>query len=138
MARQLNAGLFRIKFWAELCNNRLVLIATGNGDIGTRVAPTKSGDNDKIMGLRIDRGPKIDKDGIMYRRYYLQINKDAHDPTLKALAAKDPHAVWSYADVRMAEEPAKGVVADENIAKLLIDDKMTKFWIDLSNNMKKI
>ncbi|KAG6147343.1 hypothetical protein E4U34_007377, partial [Claviceps purpurea] len=49
-----------------------------------------------------------------YRRYHLQPNRGANDPTLKALASKDPHAVLSYADIPLVEAPAEGDV-DEGI-----------------------
>ncbi|KAG6018614.1 hypothetical protein E4U40_008034 [Claviceps sp. LM458 group G5] len=111
----------------------------GNGVFGTRAAPTQSGDNDKRIGTRLDHGHVIEKDGIKYRRYYLQANKDAHDPTLKALAAKNPHAVLSWADVpiAVAGEPVEGPdIADGGVAaKLGKDNQEKNFWSELKKNI---
>ncbi|KAG6177989.1 hypothetical protein E4U36_006800 [Claviceps purpurea] len=60
---------------------------------GMRAAPTPCRDNDRMIGIRPEYGEILFKDGVAARR---------------ALAAKNAHAPWSYADVPLAGEPAKG------------------------------
>ncbi|KAG6309864.1 hypothetical protein E4U44_006300 [Claviceps purpurea] len=139
MARNIELSMGRMAVWFGECDGRMERLLRGNGVFGTRAAPTQSGDNDKRIGTRLDNGQEIEKDGIKYRRYYLQANKDAHDPTLKALAAKNPHAVLSWADVPIAEEPvgeSELVIADGGVAsKLAKDNKAKNFWSELKKNI---
>ncbi|KAG6164248.1 hypothetical protein E4U51_005165 [Claviceps purpurea] len=61
-----------------------------------RAAPTPCRDNDRMIGIRLEYGEllfKDSKDGVAARRYYLRVNKNAHDMTLRALAAKNAHAM---------------------------------------------
>lgn len=51
----------------------------------------------------MDYGENIVKDGKEYRRYKLQTNKGADNETLKQLADKDSHQVWSTADIPVGE-----------------------------------
>lgn len=85
---------------------------SGKGTLGTRVAPTKSRDNDSKFGLRIEYGEVFEKGGKKYRRLHLQANKNAQNPTIKAKAALNPHKVWSHADVQVEDEATDRVAAD--------------------------
>ncbi|KAG6191224.1 hypothetical protein E4U10_004527 [Claviceps purpurea] len=127
MARNIELSMGRMAVWFGECDGQMERLLRGNGVFGTRAAPTQSGDDDKRIGTH----------GIKYRRYYLQANKDAHDPTLKALAAKNPHAVLSWADVPIAEEPVgELVIADGGVAaKLAKDNKAKNFWSELKKNI---
>ena len=58
-------------------------ILDGNGDAGTRAAPTKSGKNDAKIGGRLDFGEIVTKDGKQYRRYNMQANLDADNHTIR-------------------------------------------------------
>ncbi|KAG6131488.1 hypothetical protein E4U12_003655 [Claviceps purpurea] len=90
-----------LRVWIEQNASRLSLdkLVEGEGTLGTRLAPTKSADNDRRIGCRLDFGSKFEQDGRTMRRYQLQINSGAKTPTLKALASEDTHATWSYADI---------------------------------------
>lgn len=79
-------------------------VVSGTGTPGTRAAPTQAGNNDANIGLRLDYGERFKKDGKTYRRVNLQVNKGAENPTLKALANKNSHEVWSHADVLIESE----------------------------------
>ncbi|KAG6270937.1 hypothetical protein E4U47_003285 [Claviceps purpurea] len=50
---------------------------------------------DKKIGVRLDYGQISTKGGKNYQRLELQVNKDAHDPSLNDMAKKDSHKVWS-------------------------------------------
>ena len=78
-------------------------IAEGSGTPGTRAAPAQSGTNDVKIGSRLDNGEKIVKDGKEYKRFKFQINKGAENSTLKQLANKNSHKVWSQADIPIGE-----------------------------------
>ena len=78
-------------------------IAEGEGIPGTRAAPTQLNTNDKKIGSRLDSGEKFIKGGKEYKRYKFQINKGADNSTLKQLANKDSHKVWSQADIPIGE-----------------------------------
>jgi hypothetical protein len=101
-------------------------LARGNGDLGTRAAPARSGNNDKKIGGRLDFGPKIIKNGQEYRKIFFQLNKDADDSTIKKLADKNSHQVWSEADIPIKEQPSNEEAAE------IVDDVFTQ----LDNNMK--
>lgn len=99
-------------------------LASGQGIAGTRAAPSQSGSNDKTIGSRLDNGEKIMKDDKEYRRYKWQINKNAENATLKELANKDSHKVWSEADIP--------VTSDASAAK----DAVEQLFEELKKNMK--
>ncbi|KAG6197677.1 hypothetical protein E4U35_007381 [Claviceps purpurea] len=75
--------------------SRIERIAKAGGTPGTRAAPTRAGDNDKKIGVRLDYGHIFTKHGKNYQRLELSINKDAHDQSLNDMAKKDSHKVWS-------------------------------------------
>ncbi|KAG6182568.1 hypothetical protein E4U27_001731 [Claviceps purpurea] len=88
-----------LRVWTEQNASRLDKLVEGEGTLGTRLAPTKSADNDRRIGCRLDFGSKFEQDGRTMTQYQLQINSGAKKPTLKALASEDTHATWSYADI---------------------------------------
>ncbi|KAG6206268.1 hypothetical protein E4U22_007662 [Claviceps purpurea] len=110
MSRAIKAALGRMNGYvlSPVCPGRRDKILRGNGVFGMRAAPTPCRDNDRMIGIRPEYGEILFKDGVAARRYYLRANKNAHDLTLRALAAKNAHAPWSYADVPLAGELAKG------------------------------
>ena len=70
---------------------------------GSRITPTKSGDNDKTWQLRLDAGEVKDSK----KRIYLQINSKATNQKLKAWAKKNStHENLAYAD-NDVNEPAE-------------------------------
>ncbi len=52
------------------------------------------------------------------RRIKFQINKNAENPTLKAMAAKDSHIVYAETDVDIGQEPT-----EENAKKIFDEVK---------------
>ncbi|PNS21220.1 hypothetical protein CAC42_3558 [Sphaceloma murrayae] len=66
-------------------------IARGAGTAGSRAAPAQAGNNDKKIGVRLDNADTIVKEGKKFKRYKLQVNKGAENPTLKGLADKNSH-----------------------------------------------
>lgn len=90
--------------WVLQSRTRIERVVSGTGTPGTRAAPTQAGSNDAKIGLRLDYGEKFRKDGKTYMRVNLQVNKGAENPTLKALANKNSHEVWSYADILVESE----------------------------------
>ncbi|KAG5955920.1 hypothetical protein E4U56_006959 [Claviceps arundinis] len=77
MASAVDAGVDKIWGWCEQAESRIDKLVAGEGAPGTRLAPSRSGQNDESIGCRIDFGPKFEKDGKTFRRYNLQINKGA-------------------------------------------------------------
>lgn len=98
-------------------------LARGEGTPGTRAAPAQAGNNDKKIGTRLDNAETIDRDGKKFRRYKFQVNKGADNPTLKTLADKNSHEVWSHADMPVEEGDPEEVV--------------NKLFDDLEKNLKK-
>ncbi|KAG6061805.1 hypothetical protein E4U32_002809 [Claviceps aff. humidiphila group G2b] len=121
--------------WMEKVPSRLDRLVEGEGTPGTRLAPTKSGQNDQNIGCRLDFGVKLEKDGQTVRRYNLQINSGAKNPTLKALANKDSHATWSYADIPLEEKPSKESFEEK---KEDTRKKAEQFLQDLKLDIKKL
>ncbi len=99
MGRVMKEQLFKMMDWVFQARSRMEQIVSGTGTPGTRAAPTQAGNNDAKIGLRLDYGETFIRDGKMYRRVNLQVNKNAENPTLKALVKKNSHEVWSHADV---------------------------------------
>jgi hypothetical protein len=123
MSRSLKNSLHSLKNWVFQSESRVQTIARGQGTAGTRAAPTKSGNNDKKIGSRLDHGETFTKDGHQYKRFKFQVNKGAEDKTLKQLADKNSHAVYAEADLRLGQpDPHKAV---ENLFE------------DLEDNLKK-
>lgn len=126
MSSAKRTALRMLKDWVKGSSGRMAKLVKGNGDLGTRAAPTRSGNNDKKIGGRLDFGPKIIKDGQDYQKIYFQLNKDAEDSTIKKLADKNSHQVWSEADIPIKEQPSNEEATE------IIDD----VFKDLDNNMK--
>ena len=61
--------------------------------------------HDAKIGGRLDLGNPVE-DG-KKRRIHFQVNKNAENPTLKAMAAKDSHAVHAATDVDISQEPTE-------------------------------
>ena len=95
-------------------------ISQGNGIAGTRAAPSQSGSNYSTIGSRLDNGEKVLKNGAEYKRYKWQINKNANNPTLRELANKNSHKVWSEADVPINSD---GSSAEADVGQLFEDLK---------------
>ena len=95
MSRAVKDSLRSLKAWVLQSPSRVKKIAEGKGTPGTRAAPTQLSTNDKKIGSRLDNGEKIIKSGKEYKRYKFQINNGADNSTLKQLANKDSHKVWS-------------------------------------------
>ena len=122
MARALKDSLKDLKTWVFQSPSRVKNIAEGKGSPGTRAAPAQAGTNDSKIGSRLDYGEKIVKGGKEYRRYEFQVNKNAENLTLKQLANKDSHKVWSQTDVPIEEGSA--------------DETVEQMFEDLEANMK--
>lgn len=123
MSRALKASLERLQKWVFSSPSRVNTIASGQGDPGTRAAPTKAGNTDKKVGVRLDNGEKFIWEGKEYKRYKLQVNKGAEDGTLKKMADKNSHEIWSQADIPLGEG------SPEDVVKRLFED--------LKANLKK-
>ncbi|EEQ92197.2 hypothetical protein RJZ56_003722 [Blastomyces dermatitidis] len=101
-------------------------LVSGNGTPGERAAPTKSGTNDSKIGSRLDVGALVKKDGKEYRRYYLQLNINAENSTIRKEAQQDSHRTLSFADVEIKQNPTDAET--EAAVESLFDD--------LSNNVE--
>ncbi len=124
-ARRTALGL--LKDWVNQSKSRRLKLIRGNGDVGTRAAPTRSGKNDENIGSRVDFGPIVVKDGNKeHRRFFFQLNKDADNSTIKKLAQKDSHKVWSSADIMVKENPTTEEV----------DESLERFFEELNDNME--
>ncbi len=120
MSRALKSSLQSLKDWVLQSNYRIQKIANGQGTAGTRAAPAQAGNNDKIIGSRLDNGETFKKDGQEFKRYKFHVNKGADDKTLKDLANKDSHKVWAQADIPLGEADTRDVV--EQLFKDLEED----------------
>lgn len=103
MGRVMIEHLNKLQGWVFQSRSQMEKILSGTGTPGTRAAPTQAGNNDANIGLRLDYGEIFNRDGKMYQRVNLQVNKGAENPTLKALG-KNSHEVWSHADVLIQSE----------------------------------
>jgi hypothetical protein len=103
--------------------SRVAKLARGEGTPGTRAAPAQAGNNDKKIGVRLDNADTIVKDGKKFKRYKFQVNKGADNPTLKTLADKNSHEVWSQADMPVDDGDPEEVV--------------NNLFDDLEKNLKK-
>lgn len=56
---------------------------------GTRAAPTRTAVSDSKIGVRLDSAETVEKGGKLYKRYKLQANKNASNPTIKEAAQRD-------------------------------------------------
>ncbi|KAJ9284671.1 hypothetical protein DTO021C3_7701 [Paecilomyces variotii] len=115
MSRAKRESLDALKNWVLGRSSQVTKLASGQGIAGTRAAPSQSGSNDTTIGSRLDNGEKITKDGKEYKRYKWQINKNAENATLKELANKDSHRVWSEADIPVTSDAAAAKEAVEQL-----------------------
>ncbi|KAL9023352.1 MAG: hypothetical protein Q9196_007255, partial [Gyalolechia fulgens] len=113
------ASLAKLKEWVMARPSQVAKVSQGLGTPGTRAAPAQTGVNDTRIGSRLDNAQTIIKeDGKQYKRYELQINKNADDPTLKKMANKDSHKVWAEALVPIGSDQSKA----GEIVEQLFDD----------------
>jgi hypothetical protein len=126
MSSARKASLKSLKEWIGKSKSRALTIAKGQGTPGQRAAPSQTTSNDAKIGSRLDNAELFQKDGKTYKRFKWQLNRNAENSTLKKLAAKNSHKVWSYADVEVNE------IADERQAKDAIDNLFSQ----LERNME--
>jgi hypothetical protein len=110
MSRALKESLKSLKTWVLASPSRVAKLARGEGTPGTRAAPAQAGNNDKKIGVRLDNADTI-------------VKKSADNPTLKTLADKNSHEVWSQADMPVDEGDPEEVV--------------NNLFDDLEKNLKK-
>lgn len=128
MSSAKKASLKALKDWVKTSKARALTIAKGTGTPGQRAAPAQTGKNDAKIGSRLDNGETVKKGDREYRRYKWQLNKNAENSTLKRLAAKDSHKVWSQADVEIKKdanaEEAQSLVDEmfEQLEKNMVDE----------------
>lgn len=84
--------------------------------MGKRVIPAPT--HDKAIGVRIDRGVQVGNK----IKIYLQPNKDAANPTIKALANKNSHQNLAEAWVDVTK-PITNETVDEVMDDLAQDAK---------------
>nr|OQO30196.1 hypothetical protein B0A51_11592 [Rachicladosporium sp. CCFEE 5018] len=123
MSQALKESLKGLKTWVLASPSRVAKLVRGEGTPGTRAAPTQAGNNDQKIGVRLDNADTIVKDGKRFKRYKFQVNKGADNPTLKTLADKNSHEVWSQADMPVDEGDPEEVVNNR--------------FDDLEKNLKK-
>jgi hypothetical protein len=87
---------------------------------GTRAQPAKTGKNDAAVGSRLDFGPTTTKNKDTVRKFNFQLNKDASNSSVKKLAAKDSHKVWSTAEITTKANPTDAEVS--TVVKALFSD----------------
>lgn len=107
MASARKKALTLLKNWVMDSSSRMKKLASGTGDSGARAAPARTKKNDQNLGSRIDYGPMWKDDKTEYRRYNWQLNSDANDSSIKKLAQKDSHKVWSHANVPVTPAPTE-------------------------------
>ncbi|KAG6061799.1 hypothetical protein E4U32_002803 [Claviceps aff. humidiphila group G2b] len=93
--------------WMEKVPSRLDKLVEGEGTPGTRLAPTKSAQNDQTIGCRLDFGVKFEKDRGRTDRQTIQLADQlgSQKPHTESIGKQrqprpTPHATWSYADIR--------------------------------------
>lgn len=124
MSRALKDGVRSLKQWVTTSTSRATRIVKGEGEAGTRAAPARTPANDSKIGVRLDNGEIVTKDGKQYKRYKLQANKNASNSTIKELANKNSHRVFAEADIPL----------DESIP---FDERLSSFWQDLEEDLDK-
>jgi hypothetical protein len=115
MSRAIKASIQQLKVHVFAAKSRVEKILKGGGSPGTRAAPAQMGKHDADIGVRLDYGDRITRDGIEYQRYKLQANKQAANATIKAIAAKNSHQVLAEVDVPVNPAPEK---ADETLENM--------------------
>jgi len=126
MSRALRSGAEKVKAYIKDSQARIDKLLHGEGVPGHRAFPARGGNMDKKLGVRIDYGEKFELAGVEYQRFMLQANKGSDDKTLKEMANKDSHKVWSHADI-----PVRKVPKEEE------DDAVDDFFDQIDKNMKK-
>ncbi|KAK0707061.1 hypothetical protein B0T26DRAFT_729017 [Lasiosphaeria miniovina] len=90
---------------------------------GVRAVPARTTTNDETIGCRLDFGPKLAGDK---RQYNFQLNKNARNTSVKKLAQKNSHKVWSEAEIQQKSEPT------DSESKTIVEG----FFDKLESNMK--
>lgn len=117
MSRAMKESLDYIR--ASLSTSAIKTLLSGEGTPETRAAPTRSGNNDVKAGGRLDHGENYTKSNQTVHRLKFQLNKNAENSTLKKLAGKDSHKVWSHADFPVpVPEDRLSEVVDSTFATL--------------------
>lgn len=79
-------------------------LATGQKSAGSRAVPAKSARNDELVGGRVDFGETFEKDGKLYQTVNFQVNSNAQDSKLRALAKKNgSHKQYAQAAILISE-----------------------------------
>ncbi|SMR54654.1 unnamed protein product [Zymoseptoria tritici ST99CH_1A5] len=105
MARAAKEALQQLHTYVTTTKSRLAKLISGQGEPGQRAAPAQTGKHDAQIGVRLDYGDKFERDGKEYRRFKLQPNKQAANPTLKAMAAENSHQILAEADLQINPPP---------------------------------
>ncbi|KAG6057668.1 hypothetical protein E4U17_001089 [Claviceps sp. LM77 group G4] len=116
MSRAIRAAIGRMELYLlhAACPGRRDQILRGNGVFGMRAAPTPCRDNDRTIRVRLEYEEILFNHGARCRRYYLRVNKNAHDMTLRALALvsrtdklamRTPHEIMVHGIRRWNPEP---------------------------------
>jgi hypothetical protein len=126
MSSARKASLKALEEWIANSKSRALTIAKGEGIPGHRTAPSQTTTNDAKIGSRLDNAEVFQKDGKKFKRFKWQLNKNAENSTLRKLAAKNSHKVWSYADIEIDEN------ADRQKAKYAVNDLFSQ----LEQNME--
>jgi hypothetical protein len=124
MSNAIKESLQRLRQAVFNSKSRIEKIVSGEGIAGTRAAPPQSGNYDRKIGSRLDNGEAFTENGKRKKRYNFQLNKGADNPTLKKLADKNSHKVWSYADVDLEDERSS-------------EEKLDDFFNQLEENLEK-
>ncbi|KAG5302381.1 hypothetical protein I7I50_03322 [Histoplasma capsulatum G186AR] len=127
MTGALKRGVRELENWVKGSVSRATRLARGEGTAGTRAAPTQTATNDSQIGVRLDNAEKITRNGKEYKRYKLQANKNAANPTIRELANKNSHRVFAEADV-----PLDGTIPTDQKITALFQDLID----DVDKNMK--
>jgi hypothetical protein len=102
--------------------------------------PRKPAPTTSKFGVRIDYGPRYVQSDYIFQKFYLQVNKGASNKTLKELADKDSHKIWSNAEVLIEaeestqEEPVKAG-SPKDTGKDPLVEKIGKLFDDLEDNI---
>ncbi|KAL3454152.1 hypothetical protein BJX65DRAFT_301939 [Aspergillus insuetus] len=92
--------------------------------------------NDSKIGVQLNNGELVTKDGKAYRRYKLQANKNTSNPIIKDLAAQNSHRVSAKADVPINDSKSNEEKIDNLLDDLYADiDKRMKLWDCLAHTV---
>jgi hypothetical protein len=87
-----------------LTESKISDLIKGGGKPGGRFFPSKTPKNDAKPGGRLDNGEVFKEGGLNFRNVYLQANKEAANPSLKAFAQNNSHATLAAAKVQLETE----------------------------------